>query len=446
MTIGIIGCGYVGLVTGTCLANIGHTVHCIDIDIIKINNLNNGIIPIYEPGLEDLIKKNVDNETLFFTDKFDIIESCDAVFSCVGTPSSEDGSCDLSYVFEAAKTFGQKIKKRSLFINKSTVPVGTAQKVYQIIKNELKAREEEIEFDVVSNPEFLQEGCAIDNFINPERIVIGCNSDYAKIVMLSIYKTYLDDKIIITTIKSAEMTKYAANAMLATRISFINDIANLCDVIGGNIKDISKAIGLDSRIGPKFLNAGCGFGGSCFPKDVNALINIAEENNVSLNVIKGAKLTNQIQKHVLYKKLVYASSKSCNPIKNIAILGLSFKPNTDDMREASSITLINDLLNDDLKLGPFDSIRMYDPIAIENAKKIIGTTNEKLIYCEDIDTTIMDADAIIIVTEWEEIKKLNLEVVKKLMRGNIIIDGRNIFDRYSLVDMGFIYDGIGTGI
>ena len=443
MTIAIIGCGYVGLVTGTCLSNIGHTVHCIDIDTNKINNLKNGIIPIYEPGLKELITKNVINETLFFTDSFDIIENCDAVFSCVGTPSNDDGSCDLSYVYSAAKSFGQFIKKHSLFINKSTVPVGTAEEVKKIIEEEIKNRGEEIKFDVVSNPEFLKEGCAINDFINPDRIVIGVDSDYAKIVMLSIYKAYSDDIIITTSIKSAEMIKYAANAMLATRISFINDIANLCDVVGANIKDVSKAIGMDSRIGPKFLNAGCGYGGSCFPKDVNALISTAEKENISLNVIKGARTTNSEQKHILYKKLFNASSKVDYNIKNIAILGLAFKPNTDDMRSATSIVFINDLLNDNMKLGPFDTIRMYDPIALENAKKIIGTTNEKLIYCEDIDTTIMDADAIIIVTEWDQIQKINLEVVKKLMRGNIIIDGRNIFDKELVKDTGFIYEGIG---
>jgi UDPglucose 6-dehydrogenase len=231
--------------------------------------------------------------------------------------------------------------------------------------------------------------------------------------------------------------------MLATRISFINDIANLCDAVGANVKDVAKGIGLDSRIGKKFLNAGCGYGGSCFPKDINALITTAEENNISLNVVKGTRQTNQVQKHVLYKKLFNASSKVDYNIKNIAILGLSFKPNTDDMRYAPSIVFINDLLNDDMKLGPFDSIKMYDPIAIENTKKIIGTTNEKLIYSEDIDTTIMDADAIIIVTEWDQIKNINLEVLKKLMRGNIIIDGRNIFNRKEVEDLGFIYNAIG---
>lgn len=443
MTIGIIGCGYVGLVTGACLSNIGHTVHCIDIDIIKINNLNEGIIPIYEPGLEDLIKKNIENNHLFFTDKFDIIGSCEAVFSCVGTPSLNDGSCDLSYVYDVAKMFGKNIKKRSLFINKSTVPVGTADKVREIIENELDERGEEIEFDIVSNPEFLQEGSAIENFNNPDRIIIGCESDYSKVVMLSIYKTYSDDIIILTSIKSAEMIKYASNAMLATRISFINDIANICDAVGANIQDVAKGIGLDHRIGPNFLNAGCGYGGSCFPKDINALINTADKHNILVNVIKGTRETNQQQKHILYKKLYAASSKVDYNIKNIAILGLSFKPNTDDMRYASSVVFINDLLNDDLKLGPFDTIRMYDPVAIENAKKIIGITNEKLIYCEDLDTTIMDADALIIVTEWDQFKKLNLEVVKKLMRGNILIDGRNIFNRNNIEELGLIYEGIG---
>ena len=444
MTIGIIGTGYVGLVTGVCLSSMGNVVYCIDIDINKINSLNSGKSPIYEPGLDELIQKGISENKLFFTNDECIVSNCDAVFCCVGTPTLEDWSCNLNYVYEAAKSFGQNIKKHTLFITKSTVPVGTSDKVQEIIENELDKREEEIEFDIVSNPEFLQEGSAIENFINPDRIVIGCNSDYAKIVMLSIYKSFSDDIILFTSLHTAEMIKYAANSMLATRISFINEIANLCDKVGANIKDVSKAIGLDKRIGPKFLNAGCGYGGSCFPKDIKALIKTGEENDVNMSVLKAVDSSNAVQKHILYKKLYEASGESENVIKNIAILGLAFKPNTDDMRFASSVVLVNDLLNDDLKLGPFDSIRLYDPIAMENAKKIIGTTNEKIIYCEDIDTTIMDADALIIVTEWDQFKKINLDVVSKLMHGNIIIDGRNILDRENVEKLEFIYKCIGA--
>lgn len=443
MNISIVGTGYVGLVTGTCLADMGHNVHCIDINKDKIENLNNGIIPIYEPGLEELITKNVQAQKLFFTTNYEVLEYADAVFSAVGTPPDEDGSADLQYVLAVAKEFAKHIKKHSLIITKSTVPVGTAEKVRKVVIDTLKERGEEIEFDVVSNPEFLKEGTALEDFMNPDRIVIGCDSDYAKMIMQSIYKKFPDEKLVFTTIPSAEMIKYAANSMLAVRISFINDIANLCDKVGASIEDVAKGIGLDSRIGPKFLQAGCGYGGSCFPKDVKALIKTGEKNNVDMNVIKAAEKTNEIQKHILYKKLYNAVAKVDYPIKTITILGTAFKANTDDMREATSIVFVNDLLNDDKKLGPFDKIKIYDPIALNEAKRRIGEYNEKIEYCEELDKAIIDSDAIVIVTDWKQIKEMSLDVVKRLMNGNIIVDGRNVFDRNKVESLDFIYEAIG---
>ena len=443
MNISIVGTGYVGLVTGTCLADMGHNVHCIDINKDKIENLNNGIIPIYEPGLEELITKNVQAQKLFFTTNYEVLEYADAVFSAVGTPPDEDGSADLQYVLAVAKEFAKNIKKHSLIITKSTVPVGTAEKVRKVVIDTLKERGEEIEFDVVSNPEFLKEGTALEDFMNPDRIVIGCDSDYAKMIMQSIYKKFPDEKLVFTTIPSAEMIKYAANSMLAVRISFINDIANLCDKVGANIEDVAKGIGLDSRIGPKFLQAGCGYGGSCFPKDVKALIKTGDKNDVDMNVIKAAEKTNEIQKHILYKKLYNAVAKVDYPIKTITILGTAFKANTDDMREATSIVFVNDLLNDDKKLGPFDKIKIYDPVALNEAKRRIGEYNEKIEYCEELDKAIIDSDAIVIVTDWKQIKDMSLDVVKRLMNGNIIVDGRNVFDRNKVESLEFIYEAIG---
>ena len=443
MNISIVGTGYVGLVTGTCLAELGHNVHCIDINKEKIENLQNGIIPIYEPGLEELVEKNVKANKLFFDTSYYPIVNSEVTFIAVGTPPNEDGSADLRYVLNVAREFGKIIQKKTIIVTKSTVPVGTSELVRKEIENELKLRNVEIEFDVVSNPEFLKEGSAIEDFMNPDRIVVGCADEYSKLVMRSVYKSFDDDKILITTVSSAEMIKYAANSMLAVRISFMNDIANLCDKIGANIEDVAKGIGMDSRIGPKFLQAGCGYGGSCFPKDVKALIKTGEQNNVSMNVIKAAEQTNAHQKHILYKKLYEASSKVDYPIKNITVLGTAFKPDTDDMREATSVVLINDLLNDDMKIGPFDKIKIYDPIALNECKKIIGTTNEKIEYIDELDKAIINSDAIIIVTEWQIIKNISLEIVQKLMHGNIIIDGRNIFNKDKLAKLSLIYFGIG---
>ena len=443
MNISIVGTGYVGLVTGTCLAELGHTVNCIDINKVKIDNLNDGIVPIYEPGLKELIAKNTKSEKLTFSTSYDSIEQADVVFCAVGTPSDANGNADLQYVFDVAREFGKHIKKHSIISTKSTVPVGTAMKIKSIVQKILVDRNETIEFEVVSNPEFLKEGSAIEDFMNPDRIVIGCDNEYSEIVMKSVYKAFEEEKILVTSIPSAEMIKYASNSMLAVRISFMNDIANLCDTTGANVEDVAKGMGLDSRIGPKFLKAGCGYGGSCFPKDVKALIRTGEENRVDMCVIRAAEDTNNMQKHILYRKLYNASSKVNYPIKTIAILGTAFKPNTDDMREAPSITLVNDLLNDNCKIGPFEKIKLSDPIALENAKKIIGETNEKIEYCEELDKAIMDSDVLIIVTEWKQIKEMDMTIVKRLMKGNIIIDGRNVFDRKYIESLDFVYEGIG---
>lgn len=443
MTIGIIGVGYVGLVTGACLADLGHTVHCIDNDKVKIDNINKGILPIYEPQLDNMVKYNITSNKLSFESDYDSISMCDAVIITVGTPPMEDGSANLEYVTSAAREFGKHISKHSVLVVKSTVPVGTSDMLKVVVSEEIKKREVDIEFDMVSNPEFLQEGNAIDNFMNPDRIIIGYSSEYAKVLMKAIYKYFDDDKIVLTSIPSAEITKYASNAMLATRISFINNIAALCDKTGANVKDVAKCMGMDMRIGEKFLNAGCGFGGSCFPKDVLAFVNMGEKYGIDMQISKATYNVNADQKHVLYDKLYSASSKVSYQIKNIAILGLAFKPGTDDMREAPSISLVNDLMNDDLRIGPFDSIRLYDPKAINQAKTIIGETNEKIIYCTTIDSALMDADALIIVTEWPNIKEMPMDVTRRLMRGNIIVDGRNIYKRDIIEKIGFIYEAIG---
>ena len=425
MNITIVGTGYVGLVTGTCLAETGHTVHCVDIDINKINKLNNGIIPIYEPGLTELVLKNIEAKRLFFTTSYDVIAQSDVTFIAVGTPQDEDGSADLQYVLAVAKKFGETITKRSVIVTKSTVPVGTHKHVKKIIEDTLKERGEDIEFYVCSNPEFLKEGSAVKDFAEPERIVIGYDNEYTKIVMESIYKTFDYDKLLFTDIASAEMIKYAANSMLATRISFMNNIALLCNKTGANVEMVAKGIGMDSRIGPKFLNAGCGYGGSCFPKDVKALIKTGDILGVSMEVLKAVENVNEQQKHILYRKLFTAASQVDWPIQNITILGTAFKPNTDDMREATSVVLVNDILNDDFKIGPFNQIKIWDPIALNEAKRIIGTTNEKIKYCSELDEALLDADVVIICTEWDQVKNMSIDVLKRLVRHNIVIDGRN---------------------
>lgn len=437
MNIAIVGTGYVGLVTGACLADMGNIVTCIDINVEKIENLKKGILPIYEPGLEDIVKSNFNNKRLNFeTDLHKVINDVDVVFSAVGTPPQEDGSADLQYVLNVAKEFGEQITHHTVFVTKSTVPVGTAEKVREIINTELKKRNSQCTFDVVSNPEFLKEGTAVKDFLYPERIVIGVDSEQAKNVMYNLYKTFArdnQDKLIFTDIPSAEMIKYASNAMLATRISFMNEIANLCEKVGANVEFVRKGMGTDSRIGSKFLYAGCGYGGSCFPKDVKALIRTGVENDEVLSVLQSVDSANEKQKTLLYKKLI----KHLIDVKDktIGILGLSFKPETDDMREAPSIVLINEIIRNG------GIVKVYDPIAMDVCKSIFKD-DKNIQYCNIIEV-IENIDALVLITEWKEFRTLNWEIIKSQMKGNIIIDGRNIYDRRELEDLGFIYDGFG---
>lgn len=464
MKIAIVGTGYVGLVTGTCFADMGIDVTCIDIDKTKIENLRKGIIPIYEPGLESLVSKNTKAGRLHFeTDLSHVVNNCEIIFIAVGTPPDEDGSADLKYVLEVAKNIGQLISDYTLIVTKSTVPVGTAEKVRTAINDELRDRELVIPFDIASNPEFLKEGAAIKDFMSPDRVVVGVDSEKAKALMTRLYRPFLvsSDRMIITDIPSAEMIKYAANAMLATRISFMNDIANLCDLVGANVNMVRKGIGSDVRIGTKFLYPGCGYGGSCFPKDVKALIRTAEENGYEMRVLKAVEAVNQSQKQILFKKLSDHFGGQLHN-KTIAVWGLSFKPETDDMREAPSLYLIDSLLN----VGA--DIRVYDPVAIEECRRRYG---KKLTYCTDMYDAATNAHAIILVTEWKEFRVPAWTAIRKLMATTLppkhsdysrqhtaddnrpmptnsndcplIIDGRNIYDRNELQTEGFTYIALG---
>jgi UDPglucose 6-dehydrogenase len=397
MNIAIVGTGYVGLVSGTCFAEMGVNVTCVDIDENKIKKLLNGEIPIYEPGLEDMVKKNLAAGRLHFTtDLTSVIDDVEIVFSAVGTPPDEDGSADLQYVLNVAKTFGQNIKKYTLLVTKSTVPVGTAAKVKQAVKEELAKRGEDIPFDVASNPEFLKEGAAVKDFMTPDRVVVGTDSDRAKTLMKRLYKPFMlsGERMIFTDIPSAEMIKYAANAMLATRISFMNDIANLCEIMGADVNMVRKGISSDTRIGKKFLYPGCGYGGSCLPKDVKALIKTAEKNGYSMRVLKAVEEVNEIQKSILFEKL-NKHYKGNLKGKTIAMWGLAFKPETDDMREAPSLVLIEKFL----KAGC--TIKVYDPIAMDECKRRMG---DEVIYCKDMYDAAVDADALLLVTEWKEFR------------------------------------------
>ncbi len=437
MKITIVGTGYVGLVSGTCFAEMGVHVQCIDIDTRKIDRLNQGEIPIYEPGLDSLVHKNVASGRLHFgTDLASVINDTDIVFSAVGTPPDENGSADLKYVLDVACTVGQNMKKYILFVTKSTVPVGTAELVRNAIAGELKKRNVEIPFDVASNPEFLKEGAAIDDFMRPDRIVVGVDSDKAKSLMEQLYKPFTlnGHPVLFMDVASAEMTKYAANAMLATRISFMNDIANLCERLGANVHEVRKGIGSDPRIGPQFLYPGCGYGGSCFPKDVKALIKTAAENGYDMRVLQAVEEVNEMQKEVLYQKL-YKHFDGNLRGKTIALWGLSFKPQTDDMREAPSLVLIDKLLAAGCK------VRVFDPVAIHEAKRIIG---DKVTYGKDIYDTVANADAILLVTEWKEFRLPDWEIIKQTMRTPVIFDGRNIYEGTALNREGFIYYGLGT--
>lgn len=436
MNIAIVGTGYVGLVTGTCFAETGVNVTCVDVNAEKIENLQKGIIPIYEPGLEDMVQRNVNAGRLHFTTALEnCLDNVDIVFSAVGTPPDEDGSADLSYVLAVAKTIGANMKKYTLVVTKSTVPVGTAHKVKDTIQAELDKRGVSIEFDVASNPEFLKEGNAIDDFMSPDRVVVGVESERAKKLMTKLYKPFmmLNSRVIFMNIPSAEMTKYAANSMLATRISFMNDIANLCELVGADVNMVRDGIGSDSRIGRKFLYPGCGYGGSCFPKDVKALIKTAEQNGYPMRVLKAVEEVNETQKSLLFEKLEKIFNGDLEG-KTIALWGLAFKPGTDDMREAPALVLIEKLR----KAGCV--VRAYDPAAMGESKRRIGDT---IFYACDMYDALLDADALMLVTEWKEFRLPAWGVVKKTMKQPVILDGRNIYDAKELQDLGFVYRCIG---
>ena len=429
MNIAIVGTGYVGLVSGACFAEMGIDVTCVDINPEKIKCLLNGEIPIYEPGLDDLVKRNVEAGRLHFTtDLTTCLDNVEVVFSAVGTPPDEDGSADLQYVLEVARTFGRNIKKYTILVTKSTVPVGTAKKVKAVIEEELTKRGEQIDFEVASNPEFLKEGAAIKDFMSPDRVVVGVESDRAKKVMERLYRPFQMNnyRLYFMDIPSAEMTKYAANAMLATRISFMNDIANLCDLVGANVDMVRKGIGADTRIGSKFLYPGCGYGGSCFPKDVKALARTAREYGYTMGVIEAVEAVNERQKEIVVKKL--QDKLGTLRGKTIALWGLAFKPETDDMREAPALVVIEKLL----EAGA--SVKVYDPVAMDECRRRIG---DRVVYCKDMYDVVIDADALAVfrIPSWS--------VIKRVMKQPVLVDGRNIYSKDEVIAEGFEYAAIG---
>lgn len=437
MNIAIVGTGYVGLVSGACFAETGATVTCVDVNPDKINKLLNGVIPIYEPGLDELVKKNIKAGRLkFSTSLADVLNDQEVVFTAVGTPPDEDGSADLKYVLQVAKTIGENLDRYIVVVTKSTVPVGTARKVFSTIKAELDKRGKGIEFDVASNPEFLKEGNAIKDFMSPDRVVIGVESERAKKLLTKLYKPFLINnfRVIFMDIPSAEMTKYAANSMLATRISFMNDIANLCELVGADVNSVRAGIGSDTRIGRKFLYAGCGYGGSCFPKDVKALIKTADDNGYSLEVLKAVERVNNKQKELLFEKLNKEFAAEGLKGRKIALWGLAFKPETDDMRESTALVVIDRLHKSGCEIS------VYDPEAIDECKRIIG---DKVSYCNNKYDAVEDADALILVTEWKEFRLPDWEKVGKKMKRRLVIDGRNIYDAEELKEQGFEYRCIG---
>jgi UDPglucose 6-dehydrogenase len=437
MKVAIVGSGYVGLVTGTCFSEVGIEVTCVDNDQKKIENLKKGIIPIFEPGLEEMVHRNMNKGRLHFTTSLeDALEECEVVFSAVGTPPDEDGSADLQYVLGVARDCGRYMKRYLLIVTKSTVPVGTALKVKQAVQEELDKRGVSIEFDVASNPEFLKEGAAIDDFLKPDRIVIGLESPRAEELMRSLYKPFTlnGHPIIFMDITSAEMTKYAANSMLATKISFMNDIANLCEIVGADINLVRKGIGSDTRIGPKFIYPGIGYGGSCFPKDVKALIHTSEEYHYPLRVLKAVEAVNEDQKSVLHRKVLNHFNGEIKG-KTIALWGLSFKPLTDDMREAPSLVLIRKFIQDGA------SVKVYDPVAMHEAKRILG---DKVQYATDQYDAVKDADCLVLATEWPDFRFPDFAVIKSLLKSPIIFDGRNIYDLSEMKKKGFTYYCIGV--
>ena len=436
MNIAIVGTGYVGLVTGTCFSEMGVDVTCVDINEAKIKALQGGVMPIYEPGLESLVLKNVEAGRLHFTtDLTACLDNVSIVFSAVGTPPDEDGSADLKYVLEVARTIGRNMKQYKLVVTKSTVPVGTASKVRAVIQEELDKRGVTVDFDVASNPEFLKEGNAISDFMSPDRVVVGVESARAEKLMSKLYKPFLlnNFRVIFMDIPSAEMTKYAANSMLATRISFMNDIANLCEIVGADVNMVRSGIGSDTRIGRKFLYPGIGYGGSCFPKDVKALIKTAEQNGYTMRVLTAVEEVNENQKSVLFEKLMKQFNGDLQG-KTVALWGLAFKPETDDMREAPALVLIDKLLKAGCK------VRAYDPAAVQECKRRIGDT---IYYACDMYDAVLDADVLMLVTEWKEFRLPSWAVIKKTMSRQIVLDGRNIYDKKEMEELGFIYHCIG---
>lgn len=434
MKVTIVGTGYVGLVTGTCFAEVGVDVTCVDNDIQKVTNLNQGIVPIYEPGLDDLIHKNTEAGRLHFTTSLhDCLDEADAVFLAVGTPPGEDGNADLRHVEAVASEIGKNMNKYLLVVNKSTVPVGTAKLVADVIKRELKTRGKSIEFDVASNPEFLKEGSAIKDFMGPDRIIVGADSDKAHEILDRLYKPFMlnNYRVIYMDIASAEMTKYAANAMLATRISFMNDIANLCEVVGADVNMVRKGIGSDNRIGNKFLYPGVGYGGSCFPKDVKALIQTAKSNGKRLRVLEAVEEVNDLQKEVLFRKLLRHFNNNIQGFK-VAVWGLAFKPETDDIREAPAIVLI------DLIIKAGGTVSVYDPIAMNEFKKL----NVNVTYAKDMYEACIDASAVLLVTEWKEFRIPSWPTLKRIMKVPVVLDGRNIYSIKELAAEGFTYYSI----
>lgn len=437
MKIAVVGTGYVGLVTGTCFAEVGIDVTCIDIDQKKIDNLHNGILPIYEPGLEEMVTRNVKQGRLHFSTALaDSIKGADVAFIAVGTPPGEDGSADLKYVLAVARGIGENMDNYTVIVTKSTVPVGTAAKVRTELENALQKRGASIDFDVASNPEFLKEGAAIDDFLKPDRIVVGVASERAEEVMRRLYKPFLlnGHPIIFMDIPSAEMTKYAANSMLATKISFMNDIANLCEIMGADVNKVRQGIGSDARIGQKFIYPGIGYGGSCFPKDVKALIKTAQENGYQMQVLQAVEGVNEAQKEVLFAKVKKHFGGDLKG-KKFAIWGLSFKPKTDDMREAPSLVIIEKLL----EAGA--TVSAYDPVAVAEAKHTLG---DRITYAKDQFEALVDANALLVVTEWPEFRSPSFEVVGRLLKDKTIFDGRNIYDAAELKELGFAYHCIGV--
>lgn len=436
MKISVVGTGYVGLVTGTCFAEVGIEVTCVDIDKVKIDNLNKGIIPIFEPGLEEMVHRNVEKGRLKFTTSLpESLVDCEVVFIAVGTPPDEDGSADLKYVLGVAREVGQNMNEYMLVVTKSTVPVGTAKKVKAAVQGELDKRKSGLTFDVASNPEFLKEGAAMDDFMKPDRIVVGVETEKAKNVMSRLYKPFTlnGHPVIFMDVPSAEMTKYAANSMLATKISFMNDIANLCEIMGADVNMVRAGIGSDTRIGKKFIYPGIGYGGSCFPKDVKALIRTARENGYDLRVLQSVEDVNDDQKSVLFHKVMKHFNNDIKG-KTFAMWGLSFKPQTDDMREAPALVLIEKFIEAGAK------VRAYDPVAMHETQRRIGDVIE---YSKDPYDTLIDADALLLVTEWLEFRSPNFNVVKRLLKNPVIFDGRNIYDRSELDVYGFKYYCIG---